>query len=303
MPPAELCRVGSFSQSDRIGRRRLHWHAGRRRDAYVLFRAHRRRACHAQNSCLSFCRSYPAAWDAALLPAGPTSNPVDATPRTAATRLVVEAAVADRRSASASPARYLGHPRTGQQALGDDPSSLSFPRRSDGPSRTSNRLTDPSDGPSKWTSFLLSNPISNVQTSVQTGSFFTSRSRSKGFRLSAYASAQDHCHWPAAAADVRSIAQTLSRWHWRRTDRLSLGDGNQTAGGDPPWEFLCGLPSSVSASPRVAILVRFLPGSTSRLSRSKRLKSSIEPRVPTHNQSLSARHSAGTPVALRMPQH
>ncbi|WP_247458880.1 hypothetical protein, partial [Bradyrhizobium sp. 153] len=30
-------------------------------------------------------------------------------------------------------------------------------------SRTSNRLTDPADGPSKWTSFLLSNPISNLR--------------------------------------------------------------------------------------------------------------------------------------------
>ncbi|WP_245285978.1 transposase, partial [Bradyrhizobium sp. WSM1253] len=38
-------------------------------------------------------------------------------------------------------------------------------RRPDGPSRTSSRLTDPLVEPSKWTSFLLSNPIPNLRPS------------------------------------------------------------------------------------------------------------------------------------------
>lgn len=111
------------------------------------------------------------------------------TPRTAATCLAAKTAVANRRSASASLllARNLGHWAPGSRlsvtirAL----SASERTRRPDGPSRTSSRLTDPADGPSKWTSFLLSNPIPNLRPSRRLLRIVIHIPK-QGFRLSAY---------------------------------------------------------------------------------------------------------------------
>src|SRR5438477_5744865 len=58
-------------------------------------------------------------------------------------------------------------------------------RRPDGPSRTSSRLTGPTDEPSKWTSFLLSNPIPNLRPSRRLLRTFI-RILKQGYRLRAY---------------------------------------------------------------------------------------------------------------------
>src|SRR5436305_4227803 len=113
-----------------------------------------------------------------------------ATPRTAPTCLAVESVVANRKSASASlracaPPRTPGHrvaDSRRRSELSQPPNARSVPTVLQGPPAGS---PAPPDEPSKWTSFLLSNPIPNLRPSRRLLRTFI-RILKQGYRLRAY---------------------------------------------------------------------------------------------------------------------